>query len=261
MEQPLVTLTTDFGRDSSYVGQMKGVLLSGCPGASIHDLSHSIRPQHVREAAIFLADTTPWFSADTLHVAVVDPGVGTSRRIVYVECDRQRYLAPDNGLLSRVLLKAPPTRVISLKNRKYWRSEVSNTFHGRDIFASVAAHLCLGLDPTGLGPEVDDLQTLDWAIPTTTDQQIVGEVICVDSFGNLLTNITVDQLVVRGPESERVVECQGRRITGVCNNYGNRTVGELIALFDSHLRLEIAVVNGNAAQQLDAREGTTVIVY
>ena len=150
MPRPLVTLTTDFGQGSPYVAQMKGVLLRLCPDAEIVDITHGISPQKVRQAAIVLADVTPWFPASTLHVAVIDPGVGTTRRLVYAEIGTQRYLAPDNGSLSRLSQGAAVQRVIALENRRYYLPEVSSTFHGRDILAPVAAHLLLGADPADL---------------------------------------------------------------------------------------------------------------
>src|SRR5262249_606043 len=149
---PIITLTTDFGDGSPYVAAMKGVILGINPAARLIDLSHHIPPQDVRHAAYFLAESIPNFPPEAIHVLVVDPGVGTDRALLYVEGERHRLLAPDNGCWTAV--PNTPRRVIRLTERNYWRPEVSNTFHGRDILAPVAAHLSLGVDASLLGPAV-----------------------------------------------------------------------------------------------------------
>ena len=147
MSRPRITLTTDFGLGSPYVAQMKGVILSLCGEADLIDITHGIGPQNVREGAVVLADTTPRFPPGTIHVAVVDPGVGTARKLVYAEIGPQRYLAPDNGLLSLLAASQPPSRIVSLENSQFWLPEVSPTFHGRDILSPVAARLAGGASP------------------------------------------------------------------------------------------------------------------
>src|SRR4051794_1322094 len=143
---PPVTLTTDFGLSSPYVAQMKGVLLSLCSEVRLVDITHGIHPQDVAEGAIVLADVTLLFPPGTIHIAVIDPGVGTSRRLLYAELGEQKYLLPDNGLLTLLAEHGPPRQLIAIENRAFWRPEVSATFHGRDILAPVAAHLALGID-------------------------------------------------------------------------------------------------------------------
>ena len=152
---PIITLTTDFGTGSPYVAAMKGVILSINPAATIVDISHAVPAQDIARGALVLEDTTPWFPADTIHVAVVDPGVGTQRSILYARIGPQQYIAPDNGLLGRLMARTRPSLVLRLTEREYWLPEVSHTFHGRDIMAPVAARLSLGLDPRRLGPPPD----------------------------------------------------------------------------------------------------------
>lgn len=262
MAAPLVTLTTDFGADSPYVAQMKGVLLRLCPAAKIVDITHSIAPQNVRQGAVVLADATPWFPAETLHVAVVDPGVGTQRRMIYAELGEQRYLLPNNGLLSRLARVATPRRVLALENRDYFLPQVTSTFHGRDMLAPTAAHLLLGAAPETLGPPLDQLVDLHWPEPQRQADRLAGEILYVDSFGNLISNITAEHLASLGGEpSNRIVEIAGRQISGVQATYGFSKPGDLIALLDSHGRLEVAVVNDSAARRLDAGEGASVTVF
>jgi S-adenosylmethionine hydrolase len=262
MPRTLVTLTTDFGQGSPYVAQMKGVLLRLCPDAEIVDITHGISPQKVRQAAIVLADVTPWFPTNTLHVAVIDPGVGTTRRLIYAEIGDQRYLAPDNGSLSRLSQRATAQRVIALENRRYFLPEVSSTFHGRDILAPVAAHLLQGADPGDLGPPLRQTVELHWPHPHVVSDRLVGEILYVDSFGNLISDITAHDLAARpGDNAQRIVECAGRQIHGIQATYGVSQRGDIVALLDSHGRLEIAAVNDNAAKKLDAHEGTPILVY
>ncbi|HZL87833.1 MAG TPA: SAM-dependent chlorinase/fluorinase [Pirellulaceae bacterium] len=256
---PLITLTTDFGQGSPYVAQMKGVIYAHCRQAEIVDITHGIRPQHIREGALVLADVTPRFPPGTIHVAVVDPGVGTSRKLVYAEFGGQRYLAPDNGLLTLVSQLAPRGEVISLERPDFWAAEVSPTFHGRDILAPVAGHLACGLAPAKLGPPLVSLLHVPIPQPRLASDRALGEVLLIDSFGNLITNVRVDQLPPAVPASEVVVECKGRTIVGLQDAYELSPSGTLVALVDSQGRLEIAAVRGSAAAVLSASEGTAVV--
>ncbi|MCE9529100.1 MAG: SAM-dependent chlorinase/fluorinase [Planctomycetales bacterium] len=257
---PLVTLTTDFGISSPYVAQMKGVLLSFCPEIHLLDITHGIHPQNVAEGAIVLADVTPFFPADTLHIAVVDPGVGTARRLLYVEAGEQKYLLPDNGLLTLVAGRSPPSLIISLENRNYWRNSVSSTFHGRDILAPVAAQLCRGVSPRALGPQVADFIHLPLPEAAVGPGRIAGHITYIDSLGNLITNITQEQLAQIGLLAESEVSLLGKTIVGIGNAYADAPPGSLTALCDSQGRLEIAMVNGSAAREMTALAGTAVEV-
>jgi S-adenosyl-L-methionine hydrolase (adenosine-forming) len=256
----IITLTTDFGTGSPYVAQMKGVILSICREVDIVDLSHAIRPQDVREGALALADATPRFPPGSIHVVVVDPGVGTSRRILYAEIGEQRYLAPDNGLLSRLVSTAQTPLLISLENPAFWLPEPSPTFHGRDILAPVAAHLARGLDPCELGPSRETLVLLDWPQPQRSADRITGEVLLVDSFGNLITNLCRADVAALGNPASLTIDYGGRQICGIVPTYSAALSGELVALFDSQDRLEIAKVGGNAALDLRIEPGESVTV-
>lgn len=258
--RPLITLTTDFGAGSPYVAQMKGVILSLCRDADVIDISHAIRPQDVQQGAIALADATPRFPAGTIHVAVVDPGVGTSRRILYAEIGPQRYIAPDNGLLSRLTRHTPAGRVLSIENPSHWLPFRSHTFHGRDIMAPVAARLAAGLDPAQLGPPCEAPVTIDWPVVRQANGQVHGEVLIVDSFGNVITNIEQADLAALDEPSSLVVRCKDRRIRGIVTTYGAAMTGEVVALFDSQGRLEIAVVGGNASTEIGLTPGQPVVV-
>lgn len=257
---PLLTLTSDFGVSSPYAAQMKGVILSLCPEARLIDITHGIRPQDIAEGAVVLADVTPFFPQGTLHIAVIDPAVGSSRRLLYAELGEQKYLLPDNGLLTLVAQRHLPRRIISLENQALWRAQVSSTFHGRDILAPVAAHLCRGISPSDLGPEVRDFIRLSWPQPAVSESRIAGQVIYVDSLGNLITNINREHLVSVSHWAEAEVSLLGKTICGIGATYAASPPGTLTALYDSQGRLEIAMVNGNAAKELAAVPGTAVEV-
>ncbi|MFL5339334.1 MAG: S-adenosyl-l-methionine hydroxide adenosyltransferase family protein [Gemmataceae bacterium] len=250
-----VTLTTDFGTASPYVAAMKGVILSINPDARIHDLSHSIPPQNVGHAAQFLAAAVPFFPAGSIHVCVVDPGVGTERAALLAEAGGQFLLAPDNGCLTPLLIGATVRR---LAEPKSWRVKVSATFHGRDVFAPAAAHLSRGARPADFGPILRQWVRYEPPAPKVGPNSIRGEVAFIDDFGNLITNIPADMVRQR----PRVLQIgrQSRKRFGWVRTYGEAKFGTLVALFSSDGRLEIAVVNGSAAERLQAVVGTPVIV-
>ncbi|HLW65840.1 MAG TPA: SAM-dependent chlorinase/fluorinase, partial [Gemmataceae bacterium] len=248
----LVTLSTDFGAASPYVAAMKGVLLGVNRDARLLDLSHSLPPQNIRHAAYFLAQAVPYFPDNTLHVCVVDPGVGTERAILYAEAGSQRLLAPDNGCLTEVLkVLGGPTQIRRLAEEKFWRRSISSTFHGRDIFAPVAGHLSHGLNPTELGPEVTDIVQLELPQPRQGESWLEGEVAFVDDFGNLISNVPVEML----PTTFQVT-VGDQEIRHFVRSYAEAKPGELISLISSDGHLEVALVNGNASQRLRADSGT-----
>ena len=256
---PLVTLTTDFGAASPYVAAMKGVILSVNPDARLLDLTHSIPPQDVRHAAYFLARAAPYFPAGTVHVVVVDPGVGSGRAALYAEAGGQRFLAPDNGCLTDVLRAlGGPGQVRHLTEKRFWRDAVSATFHGRDIFAPVAGHLTRGTDPAELGPLAEEWVRLPAAAPRPAPGGWVGEVVFVDDFGNLITNLTGEHV----PGAPAAVFLDERELTPLrwVRTYAEAAPGECVCLFSSGGDFEIAVVNGSAARQLAAGVGTAVRV-
>jgi S-adenosylmethionine hydrolase len=256
----IITFITDFGPGSSYVAQLKGVTLSICSEATLVDISHAIEPQNIRQAAIILADATPRFPAGTIHVAVVDPGVGTTRRLIYAEIGEQRFVAPDNGLLSRLAIRTAPQRIVVLENPDYWLPQRSNTFHGRDILAPVGAHLAAGIDFQDLGPPQTGIVMLDWPESRRTQDGIAGEVILIDSFGNLISNIERSDVESLGRSNSLLVDCGGYLTRGVVPTYAAAMNGEIVALFDSQGRLEVAKVGGSAAEQLQMRVGDSIVV-
>ncbi|HEV3144914.1 MAG TPA: SAM-dependent chlorinase/fluorinase [Gemmataceae bacterium] len=252
----LVTLSTDFGAASPYVAAMKGVLLSVNPEARLLDLSHSLPPQNIRHAAHFLAQAAPYFPAGTLHVCVVDPGVGSERAILYAEAGSQRLLAPDNGCLTEVLrVLGGAKQIRRVTEKKFWRPSVSSTFHGRDIFAPVAGHLSRGVTPAEIGPAVTDMVRLHLPQPRKGESWLEGEVAFVDDFGNLISNVPVDMLP---PVFQVTIGAQ--EIRRFVRSYAEAKPGELVALISSDGHLEIALVNGNAAHRLRAESGTAVTV-
>ncbi len=258
----LVTLTTDFGTSSGYVAQMKGsffkTLFDSKPdnvslrtACQLIDLAHDV-PQHdIRAAAWFAATTCFHFPPHTLHVIVVDPGVGTSRQIVYVEMSDQRFLVPDNGLLSLAARQHEPTVIRAVQTKQ----TASKTFHGRDIFAPTAAHLVSG-QTSCLGPSAPDLFSLTWPEPLKHQDFLVGEIIHVDHFGNLITNLP-DTLASLLLEKGRL-SCDGTPIHHIVSTYGEAEKGTVVGLAGSQGFVEIAVVQGRADHHLNAGIGTSV---
>lgn len=259
-DSPLITLTTDFGEGSRYVAAMKGVILSIHRDARIVDLSHRIPPQNVRAGAIALAQTAPCFPAGTIHVAVVDPGVGSERRLVYARIGDQQFLAPDNGLLGRLAVAHPPSKIVGLDEPRFWLPQVSNTFHGRDILAPVAARLSLGLAPDELGRPIERLTELPWPEVQRVANQLTGEVVEVDSFGNLITNITRDMLADVPTDESVTVACDEHTTQGIFRTYSDQPPMTLTALVGSGGALELAIVDDNAAAMLGVTVGAPVTV-
>ena len=274
MTSPIVVFTTDFGLSDAYAGVMKGVALGINPNLRLIDLTHQILPQNVAQGSFLLGINHLFFPDDAIHVAVVDPGVGTDRRPVLLTTPCGTFVSPDNGLLSGVVdryLESVPESTgpvalpselsaVHLTNPDYWRHPVSHTFHGRDIFTPVAAHLSLGVAPRDMGEPIDHLYYLPLPQPVSQGDAITGQVIYQDVYGNLVTNIPADNL----PDVELVdVRIKGRSIVGLSRTFNdNLHVGEdgLIALAGSHGYLEVALPNGSAADSLAGSEGETVTV-
>ncbi len=254
----IITLLTDFGLGGHYVAAMKGVILSLHPTATIVDLAHDVPPQDVRRAALLLDDVADWFPPETIHVAVIDPGVGTDRAIVYARIGQQHFIAPDNGLLSRLAKRKPPQALIQLTEPEYWLQPVSTTFHGRDIMAPVAARLALGLNPEKLGPPLQQLVSIDWPVARESQSRIDGAVIEVDSFGNLITNITADMLAGRPTDRRACIVCNIYETWGIYPSYAEQASGTLVAVIGSGGRLELAIVRDNAAHRLGIGVGAPV---
>jgi hypothetical protein len=258
---PFLTLTTDFGLRDNFVGALKGVLLSICPDAQITDISHQIAPQNVLEGALTLWCAYSYFPAGTVHLAVVDPGVGMQRRPLAMRAGEWYFVGPDNGIFTPVLEDAGkcnwPVEIVHLTNPRYWRPEISHTFHGRDIFAPVAAHLANGVPLMNLGPVIVDPQRIRLPRSERRENGWRAHIISIDVFGNLVTDLPADQIA--DPKNIRFW-FQGRKIRGMVTAFGEGQVGEFVALGNSAGLVEIAVVNGNAAQITGARVGEVVEV-
>ncbi len=257
---PIITLLTDFGVGSPYVAAMKGVILSINPDVRLVDLSHAIPPQQVRQGALVLADVAPLFPEGTIHVAVVDPGVGTSRAIVYAEIGLQRFVCPDSGILHGLAKKQPPSKIIHITSELFFRQPVAPTFHGRDIMAPTAAHLSLGVRPEELGPPLESLMELDWPGVVKVANRIEGEIIAIDSFGNLISNIARDQLEGVPTDTQVGIFCEEHETRGIFSTYADQPAMTLIALVGSTNQLELAIVDENAAAMLGAGVGSKVEV-
>jgi hypothetical protein len=262
--RPLLTLTTDFGTRDSYVAAMKGVVLSRVRDATIVDVTHDIPPQGVREAARTLLEAVRTFPPDTVHVAVIDPGVGSERRILCVASALGIFLAPDNGVLTRVLDAArrrdTAPEVFAVERPDLSLGDVSATFHGRDIFAPVAAHLLLGLAPCDLGPPVTDPVRLSLEVARRDDAtgRIDGEVVHVDRFGNLVTNVS--ERLLPEHRSRLAIEVGSVRLEGMVASYAALARERPGALIESSGHLEIAVAGGSAAEILGLGVGARVVV-
>lgn len=255
----ILTLLTDFGTQDGFIGVMKGVIWGICPDVKIADLSHQIEPQNVLHGAVTLSRVAPFFPAGTVHVAVVDPGVGTARRAIAAQLGTQRYVAPDNGLLTPLIQDAEaehlPLTFVALDNPEYWLKSITGTFHGRDLFAPVGAHLAAGVPLEELGTLIDDPILLEMPTPEKTDTGWTAHITLIDHFGNIRTNLHVDKV-----DANTTIRIAGVEIDGLVKSYGHRDVGTLVALGDSGGYLEVAVVNGNAAKRLEVKVGDVINV-
>ncbi len=256
-----IVLLTDFGLKDGYVGVMKGVIRGICRSEVI-DLSHEIAPQDVAEAAFVLASSYRYFPRETIFVAVVDPGVGTERAVLRLRANRQTFLAPDNGLLSIVAEEAGGVlRRVAVE--RYFLHGRSATFHGRDVFAPVAAHLAAGAPSSALGPRVKQMRKLELPAPIRgADGDLRGQVVYIDHFGDMVTNIRQASLARHLSARLGEVEVRVRRhvVRGVDRTYGDREPGALVALIGSSGYLELAVNQGSAAQLLGCAKGEAVVL-
>ena len=257
----ILTLTTDFGLKDGFVGTMKGVILGICPGAQLVDLTHTITPQNVLESAFALWRAYSFFPPETVHLAVIDPGVGTERRPIATRIGPHFFVGPDNGLFTPIyedaLAKGWKVEIIHLTNEVYWLQTVSRTFHGRDIFAPVAAHLASGVPITDLGLAIHNPIRIQFPKPEKTPTGWRAHVTVGDVFGNCTTDLPATQIEDLENVTFRVLGHEVRRLV---TSYGHRQTGNLVALVDSENYLEIAVVNGSAAQVLGAKVGDVVDV-
>ena len=254
---PVITLLTDFGTRDVYVGVMKGVIARRCPQAKVIDLTHDVAPGDVSAAAYLLSTAWRYFPAGTIHVAVVDPGVGGARAPLAAEAAGHRFVGPDNGLFATIFEEAGAVRGVRIENPGVRLEPLSRTFHGRDLFAPAAAALAGGASLESLGPPIYRWERLAMPEPWMTGEGVlVGQVVYVDRFGNLITNLRRGHL-----RRSSIVRVAGREVRGLSASYDGVAPGALLAIIGSSDRLEISVNRGSAAAVLDARTGTQVEVH
>jgi S-adenosyl-L-methionine hydrolase (adenosine-forming) len=255
----IITLTTDFGYKDPFVGIMKGVIASISPQAQLVDLSHGIPPQDVMAAALVLRHSMSYFPRGTVHVAVVDPGVGSTRRAILIGANGQYLIGPDNGVLSLALQHQAPDTVIELSNPTFRLQPTSVTFHGRDIFAPAAAFLSLGIHPTAFGDSIDSFIRLSWPKIEKSENSIQGEIVYIDGFGNICTNIQASDLASLSEEGLSV-NLGDITAQGLARNYAAGNNDRCIALINSWGLLELAFYKDSAARRCQANIGDKVRV-
>jgi S-adenosylmethionine hydrolase len=262
VSQRIITFTTDFGVSEHYVGAMKGVILSISPEVELVDISNSVQSFDILDAAITISAAYEYFPSETIHLVVVDPGVGTDRRPLLVSTTRHLFVAPDNGVLSLVYAREERVTVRHITAEHYFRQPVSQTFHGRDIFAAVAAHLSKGVEPAKFGEENSDFPRFAAPRPKPTGEAVKGVVIKVDKFGNLITNITpndLPQLFEESPAGFRI-QVGKADVRQMRTAYAQGAAGEFFAILGSMGYLEVACNRGSAAQLAGAGKGSEVTV-
>ena len=252
---PIITLTSDFGL-GVFVGVMKGVILTICPQARLIDLDHGLPAQNIRAGALVLEQAMPHFPPGTIHLAVIDPGVGTKRKPICVQTRGGLLVGPDNGLFSLALKADPQARVYEISNNQLIPPPLSSTFHGRDVFAPAAAQLARGVEPARLGPPVEDPVRLDWPVPREEGGLLRGQVLWADHFGNLATNISRARLesYLQGEAGARIA-CGNMQAKGLCRSFADAPLGEPLALINSWDRLEVALNQGDLCARLGLAPG------
>jgi S-adenosylmethionine hydrolase len=261
MSNPVITLTTDFGYSGHFVGAMKGVILKILPDAKVIDITHDVPPFDLREAALTIAGAAPFYATGTIHVVVVDPGVGTGRRPILAEADGQFFIAPDNGVLTLIYEQAKELKVWHVTADHYFLTPVSRTFHGRDIFSTVAAWLGKTGQPADFGEPITDFVRLNLPKVERKGDTVTGMILRRDRFGNLMTDITPDHVkeIVEGNAPFRIW-IGDHEIHHLVNTFSEGSPGEAVAIFGSSGYLELAVHGGDAAEMLSAGPGSKVIL-
>lgn len=258
MPNPILTLTTDFGLSDHYVGTMKGVILSICGDAHLIDISHELTPFEIPEAAYTIAQAYRYFPKRTVHIVVVDPGVGTSRRGLLVEAGGHYFVGPDNGVFTMLYSREPLHKVRAITSECLYLKPTSNTFHGRDIFAPVAARIAAGMTPVHVGEFVKDYLRLNFEKPVQTGKRTwTGQILKIDRFGNLITNLHRDTF----PDLEKKncsLTVGPHTVTVMATNYSQTSPGELFLLFGSGGYLEVACAQASAAKAIGCAVGAPV---
>ena len=259
MSPKIITLTTDFGLKDPYAAEMKATILGICPTAAIVDITHEIEKFNIRMGAYVLASAVPYFPKGTIHVAVVDPGVGTRRRPILIQTQQGFFVGPDNGLLILAAEHQGITGIHEITNSRLMLPRISSTFHGRDIFAPAAAHLANGVHPTEFGSEIRDAVRPEFTKVTLRKGMLVGEVLHVDNFGNIITNIGEKEIARIRAKDVVNVELPNQKLKlKLCKAYGEAKPQEPLALIGSHNYLEIALNQGNAAAQFEIKSGDKI---
>ncbi|MFP4529497.1 MAG: S-adenosyl-l-methionine hydroxide adenosyltransferase family protein [Candidatus Kapaibacterium sp.] len=257
MKKQHIILTSDFGLDGSYVGLMKGVIARIAPFADTLDLTHAIEPQNIRQGSFILKNAMRYFPDGSIYLTVIDPGVGSHRRSIAAKCCDSYFIAPDNGVLSYIFDDHEPEVVVELTESEYHIEPVSDTFHGRDIFAPAAAHIAAGIDIKKLGREIapDSLERLHPPVCFIDREGILhGEIVYADSFGNLITSVSRDFLQQNQKKGKNwIFTIKGKKIFGLSKTYSDVEIGKFIAYFGSSNYLEIGVRNGNAANVIGTK--------
>jgi S-adenosylmethionine hydrolase len=261
LRPPIITLTTDYGTRDHLVGAMKGVILKVMPDVRIVDISHQVLPCDILDGALTLGMAYKYFPPNTIHVVVVDPGVGSPRRAILVTGDHHFFIAPDNGVLSMVYEQEESFSVRHITSDHYFLRPLSNTFHGRDVFAPVAAWLAKNQQPMSFGEEITDPVRFSMPKPKTAEGKVKGVVLKVDNYGNLVTNITAEHIPqVFLPDGRFRININGKEVTRVVQNYGEGAPDEACGILGSAGMLEISVNRGSASRSLGAQRGAEVVV-
>jgi len=255
---PIITLLTDFGTRDAYVAAMKGVILGLNPRAVLVDMTHEVPAQDIAAGAFILAQAASYFPPGTIHLAVVDPGVGTGRRALAAYGRGRYWVGPDNGLLPWAWASSPDLAVVSLTAAAYFRPQVAATFHGRDIFAAVAAHLSLGVDLLSFGPPITDPVPLPFPAPVQGPEMLQGQIIYVDHFGNLVSNVPAAALRAWLQNRGLLARIGSCAISGLAATYDDAAPGDFLALSGSHGYLEIACNRDHAARRLGLGVGAAL---
>lgn len=258
MGKPIITLLTDFGTKDPYVASMKGVILNINPQCIVIDISHQVNPQDIQEGAFILANAYPYFPKGTIHLSVVDPGVGGTRKPILLVTQNYFFVGPDNGLFTLIARKEKVKQVVVLTEKKYFLPKISKTFHGRDLFAPVAAHLSLGIKPDAFGYRINSTEEIGLQKPIIKHGKLSGEILHIDTFGNFVSNIDEEKLFRFTKRQPFVIRAGRKTIHGLKKGYWEGKKGELIALLGSSGLLEISVREGNAQKMLTVKRGDNI---
>jgi S-adenosylmethionine hydrolase len=260
MSKPVITLLTDFGTKEHYAASMRGVILNINPECTLLDITHQVNPHDIQEGAFILANAYSYFPKGTIHLSVVDPGVGGGRKPILLVTQNYFFVGPDNGLFTFVAQREKVKQVVVLTQQKYFLSKVSTTFHGRDIFAPVAGHLSLGVKPNAFGYRIDSLREIVLKKPIIKEGKLLGEILHIDTFGNLVSNIDEEKLFQFVKDRPFVIQAGRKALRGLKKGYWEGKEGEGIAVLGSVGFLEISIREGNAQKTLKVKRGDRIIV-